>query len=391
MTYPKLFAFVAVTLFSIIAMMALFKKRSPHEHSPAYVGGVSMSIALDNERRLVQARNTSTADSSGALSAEARRPNATSDSHASKIVIDASSHNGMQKSQVVPLTKHMPTQPKPTTDVAVPERLHQEPLAAKQAQSLLPEANRIAELFNRGEPKLPFVETIVYNSSVPWHKGRPAWLADYASYYETSRHFIARSLNGKPDYLRQEVNNGDRFNVFRKDKDIAFYLLVDLSRQKMWFYALDQQLGQRTLLKTYVVGLGRPDATKASGYLTPVGKYLLGSRVAIYQPKVEGFHKGKRVEMMRIFGARWIPFEKELEHCSEPAKGFGLHGLPWNADADGTLHEDGSSLGGYESDGCIRLADADIKELFAIVLTKPTTIEIVKDFYQASLPGSEKH
>ena len=94
-----------------------------------------------------------------------------------------------------------------------------------ETTSSLPEADRIEELFNKQDPRLPIVETIIYKSRVPWQKGRPAWLSDYASHYETSRHFIARSLNGSPDYLKQDLAEGNRFNVLRLDKEINFYLL----------------------------------------------------------------------------------------------------------------------------------------------------------------------
>ena len=143
------------------------------------------------------------------------------------------------------------------------------------------------------------------------------------------------------------------------------------------------------MLKSYQVGLGRPDGQKASGLLTPLGKYTLGSKVMSYQPKMEGHHNGQKVEMIRVFGSRWIPFEKEITGCTSPAKGFGVHGVPWAPNNAGVLTENCSSLGKYEGDGCVRLATADIEELFAILLTKPTVIELVKDFFEAKLPGVE--
>ncbi|MBS4168520.1 L,D-transpeptidase [Parachlamydia sp. AcF125] len=258
-----------------------------------------------------------------------------------------------------------------------------------QSNAQLPQANRIAELFNTTPPQLPIVETITYKSRVSWQKGRPAWLSDYAGHYHTSRHFIARSLNGKVDYLKQDVAEGDRFNVFKEGLPVEFYLLVDLSRAKLWFYYHDLDSDERVLLKTYSVGLGRPDASKPSGYLTPLGKYKLGDKIAIYEPNKMGYYQGQKTELIRVFGTRWIPFEQELEGCSAPAKGFGIHGLPWALNEQGKLVEVRSSLGKYESDGCIRLATEDIEEIFAIVVTKPTVIELVKDFYEAHLPGKE--
>lgn len=280
---------------------------------------------------------------------------------------------------------------KPIKEAPKPVPVAAEPVAVKVVEEDLPETNRIEELFNKGEPKLPFVETIPYRSRVSWQKGRPAWLSDYASHYETSRHFIARSLNGKPDYFKQELMEGDRFNVFKKEAHVRFHLVVDTSRCKMWLYALSGEAPQeKTLLKSYPVCLGRLDAAKTSGFLTPLGRYSLGNRIAIYKPKMMGYHNGKKVEMIRVFGTRWIPFEKEVADVTAPAKGFGLHGVPFAENSRGELTQDKSSIGKYESDGCIRMAKDDIEEVFAIIITKPAEIEIVKNFSQASLFKEKK-
>lgn len=271
--------------------------------------------------------------------------------------------------------------------------LASEPVKREEKQSLtykidLPEANRIEEFFNRNGEKLPIVETITYKSHVPWQKGRPAWLSDYAAHYQTSRHFIARSLNGKSDYFKQELSEGDQFNVLSKDKDFEFYLVVDTSRCRMWFYYIDLDNHEKILLKTYPVGLGRLDGSKTSGLLTPLGTYSLGERIAIYKPKNMGMHQNKKIEMMTIFGTRWIPFDEEIKSCTAPAKGLGIHGTPWAPGGNGELTDNSSSIGKYESDGCIRLTTPDIEELFAIIITKRTTIEIVPDFRESSIMKS---
>lgn len=264
-------------------------------------------------------------------------------------------------------------------------------VASQATPDTLSEVDRIPQLFALDSSKLPIVETISYTSRVPWLKGRPAWISDYASHYETSRHFIARSLNKKVDYFSQKVGPGDRFNVFKKEKNLRFHLLIDLAKSKMRFYYIDMDTNERMLLKTYRVGIGRVDSQKKSGYLTPVGKYELGDRIAIYKPGTMGFFQDKKTEMIRIFGTRWIPFEKELEGCSEAAKGLGIHGTPWITDpATGALVEDKSKIGKYDSDGCIRLSQEDMEELFAIVITKPTSVELVRDFSEAKVPGVEK-
>ncbi len=263
--------------------------------------------------------------------------------------------------------------------------------AAPSSSDSALEIDKVALLFALDSTKLPIVETISYTSRVPWLKGRPAWISDYASHYETSRHFIARSLNKKIDYFSQKVGPGDKFNVFKKDKNLRFHLLIDLTKAKMRFYYIDMDSNERTLLKTYRIGVGRVDPQRKSGFLTPIGKYELGDRIAIYKPGAMGFFQDTKTEMIRVFGTRWIPFEKELEGCTESAKGFGLHGAPWGIDpVTGALIEDKSKIGKYDSDGCIRLAQEDIEELFAIIITKPTVVELVKNFEDAKLPGVEK-
>jgi len=254
-----------------------------------------------------------------------------------------------------------------------------------------PACNRMQQLFSTGPHKLPIVETITYTSNVPWLKGRPAWLADYSNYYNTSCHFIARSLNKKLDYFSQKVFPGSKFNVFSKDKKIQFYLLLDLSRRKMGLYYIDLDTNERVLLKTYLVGAGKLDEKRLSGSLTPLGKFSLANKIAVYKPGDIGFFQEKRVEMIQVFGTRWIPFKEELEGTTGRAKGFGIHGAPWLKDkeTEGYL-ENRDCIGKYDSGGCIRLLQEDVEELASIVMTKPAVIEIVRNFRTARLPGVEK-
>lgn len=254
----------------------------------------------------------------------------------------------------------------------------------------LPMVDRIFQLFATTGPKLPIVETVTYASSVSWLKGRPAWIADYATHYATSRHFIARSLNGKLDYFSQKVSEGKKFNVLSPSKRIHFYLLADLSRLKMAFYYLDLDTNERVLLKTYKIAAGRVDPSKPSGTLTPLGRYSLGDKVAIYQPGVVGHFQDKKLEMVQVFGTRWIPFDQPLDNATAPSKGYGIYGAPWMPLGENhQLIENRECIGKYDTDGGIRMLSEDVEELFAIILTKPTFIEIVQDFKNGKLPGVE--
>lgn len=260
-------------------------------------------------------------------------------------------------------------------------------ISVKKPSDDFPAIDRVFQLFSTTSSRLPIVETITYSSSVPWLKGRPAWIADYATHYKTSRHFIARSLNGKPDYLTQKVFEGSKFNVFRQDKQIQFYLLCDLTRLKIGFYYVDLDTQERVLLKSYPISAGRLDPTRASGSLTPLGRYELGDRIAVYKPGVLSHVGEKPVEMVTIFGTRWIPFGKEVGSGVQP-KGLGIYGAPW-VESEGEWKECAQVIGQYTTDGGIQMRAKDIEEVFAIVVSKPAFIEVVKNFQDAKLPGIE--
>lgn len=335
MSFPKILAIITVLLFGTIAIAALFKKKDGSDPlAETEITLAPLSLDLEKEPE-----------------------------------VDKTTISGLEEVTLQP--------EEDKANVAVIEEIP------------LPEVNRIGEFFNTRGSKFPIVETITYKKKVPWLKERAAWIADYASHFKTSRHFIARSLNGKALYEKQDVADGDRFNVFNENKNFSFYLLVDLLQSKMLFYYLDEDTNERVHVKTYDVGLGRLEDDYESGSLTPLGKYSLGEKVAVYRPKTMGFYQGDKIEMIRVFGTRWIPFDEELDQCTAPAKGLGIHGLPLMPNSRGELVENTDSLKKYESDGCIRLSTQDVEELFSIIITKPTTIEIVKGFHNAKLPGKE--
>lgn len=340
MTLPRLLFIFAVLLFGTIALTAIFKRGDKPTSQEATAAAATMNIPLNGEVRVV-----------------------------------AETAPAMEKA--------------PTLLTRSPQNKGRN-ASAYDEQRQVPEVDRVDEFFNRGSPQFPIIETIIYHSRVPWQKGRPAWLSDYAAHYRTSRHFIARSLNGKPDYLKQDISEGDRFNILRPEKNVEFYLVVDLHRNKMLFYYIDLDTKERVLVKTYSVGLGRIDSSRSSGFLTPLGKYSLGDRVSTYRPAMKGFHNGEKIELITVFGTRWLPFENEIADCTEPAKGLGIHGVPWIQDPkSGQWSEDISGIGKHVSDGCVRMATKDIEELFSIIISRPTTVELVRNFYEASPPGKE--
>ncbi len=253
---------------------------------------------------------------------------------------------------------------------------------------LPPEVDYMAALFEPYASKLPITETITYAGRVDWLSGRPAYLGDYAAHYKTSKHFISRSLHGTGNYLSSVVSRGDRFSVIRADKAIEFHLVLDISRLKIWVYCLDKEEATHYLLKSYPVCAGLPDPASRSGFLTPLGTYQLGEEIAVYKEGTMGNFKNQLTEMVTIFGVRWIPFAREIAGCTAPSKGFGLHGMPWDRVGE-ELHERRDLIGTYTSSGCIRLLTEDIEELFAVIVSRPSYIHVVKDFLNAQIPGKE--
>lgn len=275
-------------------------------------------------------------------------------------------------------------------ELKVVSNLKSEDNKAKNCLAALPEVDRMHQLFSFDQNKLPIVQTVSFSPKVTWLEGRLAWIADYASHFKTSRHFIARSMNGKADYFSQNVSTGSKFNVYNPERPFDFHIVVDTSSCQLALYYYDELTDERVLIKTYKVGLGRKDESKPSGLLTPHGEFKIGGKIAIYKPGTMGTFQDKKVEMIRIFGTRWMPFEALESSSLSAVKGIGMHGLPWQDSEDGMhLEENLTSIGHYSSDGCIRLANADIEELFAVVISKPCYVHIVDHILNAKLPGRE--
>ncbi len=252
------------------------------------------------------------------------------------------------------------------------------PILSSSSDAELPEeVDRMNELFKSRSSSLPFIESLAYAARVDWLSGRPAYLGDYSAHYQTSKHFISRSIRGAGNYLSDVVSKGQKFNVYRKDYPIEFHLIVDLSRLKLWLYCHDKVLAATTLLKTYRICAGKLDGSRPSGSLTPTGHYAIGKELAVYQPGDRGSFKNDACEMITIYGKRWIPF----------GKGLGLHGVPWKRTGE-ALQEQSACIGHYETEGSIRLLTEDIEEIYAVIASKPASLQIVKDFSEAQLPSN---
>lgn len=338
MSLPRIFLTVSLALFSIIGCLALFKK-SPSQ------GPQKIQVVAEEEVDLSQ------------LAVEPAQP-----------VKELSSVETLSKDPVVECVQE-----------------EEKPVVIEHD----PEGNGLAELFVKGT-SCPIVETITYKRRTSWKPHGSAWLMDYANHYKTPLDFIYASLNGGKSFKPATPSDGARFNVFKNSLDFRFHLIVSLSACRLRLYYVIPQEKKAVFLKGYPVCLGRKDPAKTSECLTPLGIYQLGDRIATFRPKMMGMHKGKKVELIQIFGGYWIPFEKTIGDCTEPARGYGIHGTPILRDPQtGALREDNSSIGHFESDGCIRLGGSDMQELFAVISSHNTYIEIVPSFDQSKLLQGE--
>lgn len=276
-----------------------------------------------------------------------------------------------------------------STNISMEEVSIKPDLPSQAQDELLPkDVDLVDRLFSTKDP-LAIVETVHYVARVPWLPEKTAYICDWARYYETSKHFISRSLRGKENYFTEAVSRGEKFNVFRKDRLLEFHMVIDLSRRKMWLYYFDVKDNARKLLKSYPVSVGKLDPKSVSGSLTPTGIFACGSEIACYKEGDIGLYKNQPCEMVSIFGKRWIPISREVANCSGACRGLGIHGVPMKKDEEGKWVDDEECIGGCNSLGCIRLLTKDVQELFAIIVSKPSYVHIVRDFQFAELPGVE--
>lgn len=151
-------------------------------------------------------------------------------------------------------------------------------------------------------------------------------LIKIAKKYNTTVEFIVRSNNLKSDLIRP----GNRFKI----STAKYSVIVDKSQNSLTLKADDE------VFKVYPVATGKYNSTPA-GSFTIVEKL----RNPDWYRGGEGVIPANSPE--NILGTRWLGF-------SEPQ--YGIHG--------GANQED---LGKQLTNGCIRMLNADVEELFAVL------------------------
>ncbi len=191
-----------------------------------------------------------------------------------------------------------------------------------KAQNALEEIN-VRLLFSG----IPTEDSIVYEVQ----KGDN--LARIAKKFNTTVELISKSNALKADFLRY----GKRLKIAKH----KFSIVVDKSQNILTLKA------DGNLFKTYNVSTGKNSCT-------PVGTFTIITKIVDppwYPPKGKVIMPG---DPKNVLGARWLGISKQS---------YGIHG---------TI--DPQSIGKSVTEGCVRMKNSDVEELFAIV---PEGTEVV--------------
>ncbi len=221
---------------------------------------------------------------------------------------------------------------------------------ALEALKLVPEAS---PLWDKAAELLGQANTKLINSDVPCPKKvlytiEPGdVLQKIARKYNTSMEQVLVSNKMPKDKYRLWA--GNTLKIYLGDWKIK----VSKKLHKLYLYDGD------SLFKVYNIGIGKQDRT-------PVGKFKVTARIKEpdwYAPNGKIFAYGTKEN---VLGTRWIAL-KPTEESNKNLKGYGIHGT-W----------DRESIGKARSNGCIRMLNEQVEELFRII-PLATPVEIIEE------------
>ncbi len=195
------------------------------------------------------------------------------------------------------------------------------------------------------QAKIGDVNIAILFSPVATEVPKTAWytvkqgdsLAKIAKRFNTTIDLLAENNRIEDPQLLQV---GDRLKVVTD----SFRIVIDKSENTLSLFCHD------TLMKKYRVGTGEYDKT-------PVGEFRIASKDV--DPPWRGIPFG---DPRNVLGTRWMKITDEANTLS----GYGIHGT-WEPETIGT----------YKSQGCVRLLNEDVEQLFKIV-TIGTPVSIVE-------------
>jgi hypothetical protein len=180
---------------------------------------------------------------------------------------------------------------------------------------------------------------------VPYTVQRNDAMDKIARKFGTTTELIVKSNNVRNE---NRIKAGDMFRVFNG----KFSLRISKARCDMILYMNGE------FCKRYRVGVGAYDRT-------PKGEFTVVSK----EKNPTWWKRGQAPipfgDKRNILGTRWMAI-KDIVDPDQDERGLGIHGT-----------SDDSSIGKRLSAGCIRLVNADVEELFAL-LPVGTSVEIAE-------------
>lgn len=221
-------------------------------------------------------------------------------------------------------------------NLAEARTLAEKVLASGQVKEFDPFWFRAAETIGK-------VNTLLFNSDLPAPEKKRYTiqpgdtLIGIAAKFKTTVASIER--NNKLDSSRNTIYPGMAISVM----PVKFSIVAIKTRFILLVYNDDK------LFKLYRVGIGKQNRT-------PVGVFRVGSRVL--RPVWTPTGSTKSVPYgspQNVLGTRWLGLEP-IENTDPGLKGFGIHGT-WQPETIGTA----------ASEGCIRLRNEEVNELFDMI------------------------
>lgn len=216
----------------------------------------------------------------------------------------------------------------------------------------VPDANplwqKTVKLLGEANTKILFSDYPFPSKKINYHVQANDGLRKIAMKHNTSVEAVQRSNNMKlTDF---NVRLGKTYNIYVGKWEIV----ISKSRRKLYLF------DGKKLFKAYSIGIGKQDRT-------PTGSFKTGGKRRNpdwYSPK----GKVPFGNPDNVLGTRWIRLNPNGK-TSRQVSGLGIHGT-WAPE----------SIGKAESNGCLRLLNKDVEELFAIIPNerKPVPVTIIK-------------
>jgi len=216
----------------------------------------------------------------------------------------------------------------------------------------VPDANPLWEktvkLLGDANTEILFSDYPFPDKKVNYHVQANDGLRKIAMKHNTSVEAIQRSNNMKLSDFNVQL--GKTFNIYVGKWEIV----ISKSRRKLYLF------DNKKLFKVYDVGIGKQDRT-------PTGIFKTGGK----RKNPDWYSPNGKIpfgEPGNVLGTRWIRLLPNGK-TSRQVSGLGIHGT-WVPE----------SIGKAESNGCLRLLNKNVEELFAIIPNerKPVPVTIIK-------------